>query len=64
MATFKTGDKVVLASDRLLHGRVAAISGDGKKVFVRWWNREVEILSPDKLLFQRSATVTRRTRRN
>jgi len=47
---FKTGDKVALASDHSFHGRVVAISGDGKKIFVRWWNREVGQYSPGSLL--------------
>ncbi len=55
MTRFKTGDKVVLASDHMRHGRVVAVSGSGKKVFVRWWNREVGQYSPRSLLLREVA---------
>ncbi len=55
MTKFKTGDRVVLAKDHSRYGRVAAVSGDGKRVFVRWWNREVGQYSPNSLLLQEVA---------
>lgn len=55
MTRFKTGDRVVLAKDHRLYGRVAAVSGDGRSVFVRWWNRQVGQYSPRQLLLASEA---------